>query len=322
MHEAILTNVVHPLRTIAQVDVFFVIKLDDDPRPFYPESPRNTEATRLAMQKFNPVLVRELGPEDDMVHTLDAGRYQPVYISRPGGDNKSRNTGTSSGSLKQDDVDDDNGVNDRILSQRLISKPLDGNCTADENVRAFVPHALHRSRQCLTEIRSYEASHSVNYTYLYRIRPDVVFLDAIPMPTLLTSGTVVTNAVPAISTRSMVEWWKKTRNTIPTDTGDHLLAATARDADVAFSAVNAVDDCELFKMPVLKNSEMMLLYWMLTKGLTPITPQTAWVLVREGTGAECERLGMLRLVNGVWGKRMLRKCESFRRKVKAAMALK
>lgn len=288
VHERILQNVIFPLRKLATVDVFFVVKLDDDPRPFYPTSPASVASTRLAMSKFNPVSIRELTPNDDILRGIHRSRYKPVYDRRK----KSKT----------------------VLSKRLLSKPIAANCTADPGARAFVPYALHRTRQCLSEIRKYEASHhGVKYKYLYRIRPDVVFLDVIPMPTLLTPGTVLTNAVQSLNTQSVVQWWHRKTNATAPDTGDHFLAAMAEDAEVAFSAVDAVHDCELFKIPILRNPESVLLYWLLTKNVTPVTPQVAWVLVREKLGPECIRLRMLRVSNSLLRDAMVKNCERFRK---------
>lgn len=290
VHERILENVLSPLRKVATVDVFFVVKLDDDPRPLFPGSPASVSSTRSAMAKFNPVSIRELTPYDDILRVMDRSRFKPVY------DTGNKANGRST-----------------VLTKRLLSKPTAANCTADSGARAFVPYALHRTRQCLSEIRKYEAAHhDAKYKYLYRIRPDVVFLDVIPMPTLLTSGRVITNAIQSLNTQTMVQWrYKKTNATAP-DTGDHFLAAMTDDAEIAFSAVDAVHDCELFKLPILRNPESVLLYWLLTKKLTPVTPQAAWVLVREKMGPECIRLKLLRVGNSLLRDAMVKKCERFR----------
>lgn len=290
VHERILENVLLPLRKVATVDVFFVVKLDDDPRPLFPRSPASVASTRLAMSKFNPVSIRELTPYDDILRSMDRSRFKPVYEKK-----KQANSGA-------------------VLKQRLLSKPVAANCTAHPGARAFVPYALHRTRQCLSEIRTYEASlRGLKYKYLYRIRPDVVFLDVIPMPTLLTPGTVVTNAVQALNTQTVVQWWYHKSNATAPDTGDHFLAALADDADIAFSAVDAVHDCELFKISILRNPESVMLYWFLTKNLTPVTPQAAWVLVRENVGPECIRLKLLRVENSLLRDAMVKRCERFRK---------
>lgn len=292
VHNRILQNVVRPLQTVANVDIFFVIKLKDDPRPLHPRSPRDSSSTRVAMNKFRPVSIRELGPDDDILHDVHPARYKPVYKT---------------------ELDTDNNTV-HILTKRLLSKPLLPYCTADPTSRVYVPYALHRTRQCLTQIRSYEAKHRrVKYKYLYRIRPDVVFLDVIPMPMLLAPGIVMTNAVPAVNIHTLTKLWKKTKNKTPPDTGDHFLAALTGDANLAFSAVNGMHDCEFFKLPVFRNPEAMLLFWLLSKNLTPITPMAAWVLVRERSGPECKRLAMVRVTNNVEKDAMVRKCEQFKR---------
>lgn len=292
VHSRILENVVHPLRDVATVDVFFLIKLNDNPRPLHPTSPRRSWSTRAAIAKFHPVFIRQLGPDDDILHEIHPSRYHPVYKTKL----------------------DANNNTVHVLTERLLSKPKTPNCTADRGSRAYVPHSLHRTRQCLSEIRSYEAKHrKVRYKYLYRIRPDVVFLDVIPMPTLLAPGVVITNAVPSVNIHTLTKWWQKTKKMTPPDTGDHFLAALTQDADVAFSAVNGMHDCEFFKLPVLRNPEAMTLFWLLSNKLTPITPMATWVLVRERTGPECKRVHMLRVTNPVEKQSMVRKCEQFRK---------
>lgn len=292
VHKRIIENVVHPLRTVANVDIFFIIKLNDNPRPLHPRSPRESSSTRAAMAKFRPVSIRELGPDDDILHGIHPGRYHPVYKTEL----------------------DANNNTVHILTKRLLSKPLHPSCDADPASRVFVPYALHRTHQCLSEIRSYEAAHRyVTYKYLYRIRPDVVFLDVIPMPMLLAPRIVITNAVPSVNIHTLTKWLQKTEKTTPPDTGDHFLAALTDDADIAFSAVNGMHDCKFFKLPILRNPEAMLLFWLLTKKLTPITPMVAWVLVREDNGPECKRVQMLKVTNSLLKDAMVRKCEHFKR---------
>lgn len=285
VHNNILENVVGVLRRHADVDVFFNIKIEDDPRPNYPTARTNASATKTAMDKFFPVFVHELTNKSEDNIQIDDSRY----IIKDG------------------------------AATRLITKPLH-NCSASDSSQAYIPHALHRASQCYRIVEEYERSHGLEYTWMYRIRPDVVFLEEIPPPTEIQPGSVATNLIPSINTVAVAKWGVReygypdenaSESGFP-HTGDHFMAVTRRDAEAGLNAVRAIDDCGLFKAPILRNSESQLMYWLMKHGLRLMNIPTLWVLIREGIGPECVRVRYFDLANKTLQSDMVRRCDEYK----------
>lgn len=81
VHENILENVLFPLRKSNPTDVFFNIKIDDDPRPSRPRAETHHHETMQAVNKFSPVVVRLLNG----THSFSSRRVDRTqrHIHRP-----------------------------------------------------------------------------------------------------------------------------------------------------------------------------------------------------------------------------------------------
>ena len=287
VHNNILQRVLQPLRETSDVDVFFNIKLSDDRNPRLGlESPVDLRHTRAAMKKFSPVVVHELsesGEEDFVIpegRRVAADRGTHRNIQRP--ENCSTN------------------------SHQSISKMLWP--WRDRHDTAIAPHSLYRGWQCGRLIEAYEREKNITYDYMYRARPDVVFLDSIPTPSELnlSVGQVAINAVQVQWTAPFVKWWASSRDVDSGQVGsgaDHFMAAHRADMRVALGAVAAVDQCQFYDAPLDRNPESQQLYWLLTHGLSVKTVDNLWILIREGLGPECFRVRGLDLWGGDWKRR-------------------
>lgn len=81
VHENILENVLFTLRKSYPTDVFFNIKIDDDPRPSRPRAESRHDETMRAINKFSPVVVRLLND----THSFSSKRVdrKQRHIHRP-----------------------------------------------------------------------------------------------------------------------------------------------------------------------------------------------------------------------------------------------
>lgn len=315
VHGTLLQYVVAPLKAVADVDVFFNIKLTDDPRPQRPRAARNDTATLSAMAKFNPVQVRQLADNDS--YTVDPARLFAVnerLMTRP------------------------SHCNESLRAETPMKK--DFRKTAD------VPHALHRMRQCYDLVSRYEQQQRhrqqqqqaygdggsrFQYDWFYKIRPDVAFLDDIALPLVVgvnatvanvgnasVVNTVIANISPEKWTKSVKTWWEKTATQTAATyghIGDHFMAAHRSVAQVAFNAIQALDECDVFVTPIRRNPESVLLFWLLTHNITAIATTTPWVLVREKK-AECKRLRMFTIKDADKRSHMIERCRLYKRQFK------
>lgn len=81
VHDKIFENIVTPLRQSYPTDVFFNIKIDDDPRPSRPRAESRHNETLKAIDKFSPVAVRLLNSS----HSFSSKRADRTqrHIYRP-----------------------------------------------------------------------------------------------------------------------------------------------------------------------------------------------------------------------------------------------
>lgn len=178
-------------------------------------------------------------------------------------------------------------------SQRYIRRP--SNCHS--NSFASLPHSLFRSQQCLPLIEEYEKKNGFRYTWIYRMRPDVVFLDPIIRPDDIENGTLYANRGPDMYVWNFIRWWKATYNRtarIPPFT-DHLLAGMRDDMTIGLNSFEAINNCTYYSVYGERNSEAALGFWTYRHGLRIHVEPWLWTLVRAVRGAECFRIRLMQI---------------------------
>lgn len=283
VHESIRKNVIMPLQANYTTDVFFIVRTDDDPAPGRQKSPERRNATLSAIQSFNPVVTVEYNKRLEMAEWRMVPRTDrtPVRIRAP----------------KQ--------------------------CNFSPNRRADFSHTLYRTRDCLRQIAKHEKRAHMQYDWVYRTRPDIVFFKPVSLPFDMRKDRLYMVQSRPAYTREFARWWRRDANGTENRggnagngrTGDQVFAAGRAVADIAFRAVEVVNECAFYQAPV-RNIESGLRMWLLLKGVRYEARPWLWAIVREKVGPECATMRYLHVPGGSW-RQGLALCVAFARRVKA-----
>lgn len=268
-HEHILRRVVEPLRREHPVDVFFLLGLDDAVVKRGKHLARkNDTATLDAVASFQPTSVRLLSASDNL---------PPSRI------------------VKFEDAREFDAFRPPAACTHLAA-----------NASCRVPDALHRSKQCLHMIEQHERQHAMRFSWVYRLRPDIILLNDTLLPRQLRRDTVYSNqGRPNVTTR-MGLWWRQTHGQAAMHgaIADQMAFGHRDVTDIALRAVDATDDCELFGAPGRIGPEEILRFWLMKHGVRYRAVPFDWAIVREEIGPECQRLFWQNGVGANWTRSM------------------
>lgn len=254
-HESLLHLVVDRLRENYETDVLFILRTDDQPTATRLASEENFVGTRLAVRKFAPSVVKWITDKNEL--QLEESRYVPMGLT---------------------------------LFER-IRPPFF--CSSDCHPMRF-PHTLFRSRQCAHEIQRQEKLRAAPYAWIYRLRPDVVFPDGLPLPRDLESNIVYTNqGRPRVTEATGYRWRLNHWFSTPVADGpvaDVVNFGARRVVMEALSAYDAVNHCDVFESEITNGPESLLRFWLLEQRIKWEAVPFDWIIIRGQSGPECERL--------------------------------
>lgn len=254
-HESLLHSVIDRLRESHETDVFFILRTDDQPTAGRLASEENREGTQQAVRKFGPTIVRWIADEDELQ------REEPRYVP-PG-----------------------------LTLYERIRPPFE--CDSDCHPMRF-PHTLFRSRQCAFEIKRREKLRGAQFAWIYRLRPDVILPDGLPMPGNLEPDVVYSNQGRSRVTESTGYRWRLShRFSTPVSDGpiaDTINFGARRVVMEALSAYNAVNHCDVFRSEITTGPEGLLRFWLLEQRVKWEAIPFDWIIIRGQSGPECERL--------------------------------
>lgn len=269
VHESIRKNVVDPLRSAYDTDVFFIMRMDDDPAPGRHKAQARRNATLAAMRSFHPRKVVE---------------FQGV-------------TGFPASRIL------------RKTSRAAVQVLAPESCKFNPNRKAHFSHTLLRTKHCLDVIARHEtesAAAAARYDWVYRTRPDIAFLKPITLPSALrTDHLYVVQSWPSY-TAAFARWWGKgNRRSVGNGRiGDQVFAASREVAGVAFRSFDIVDNCMFYTAPV-RNIETGLRMWLVTKEIPYKALPWVWAIVREKSGPECDTIRFLDHPHMAWNQALL-----------------
>lgn len=254
-HETLKREVIDRLRERYETEVIFILRTDDQPTSGRPAALENRSATLTAVNSFIPTVVKWITDENEL--QMNEPRYVP------------------------------NGL---TMYERI--RPPD-HCGPKYHPMRF-PHTLFRSRQCATEIIAREKLRGATFQWVYRLRPDVILPDGIPMPHDLESHVVYTNqGRPSVTEPTGYRWRLSHRFSTPVADGpvaDTISFGGRRVILDALSAYTVVEQCDVFQGEITNGPENMLRYWLLERGVKWSAIPFDWIIIREYSGPECERL--------------------------------
>lgn len=254
-HESLLQSVINRLRESFETDVIFILRTDDQPTAGRLASEENREGTQLAVNKFAPTVIRWITDKDELQ------REEPRYVPR--------------------------GL---TLFERI--RPP-SHCGPDCHPMRF-PHTLFRSRQCSREILRREKLRGAPFAWIYRLRPDVILPDGLPMPGNLAMNVVYSNqGRPRVTEPIGYRWRLSHRFSSPVTDGpiaDVVNFGARRVAMEALSAYDAVNHCDVFKSEITTGPESLLRFWLLEQRVEWKATPFDWIIIRGQAGPECERL--------------------------------
>lgn len=303
VHDTLLNDTIAPLQTHYETDVFFYIRLDDAP-PLHKPAQANGPLSLRAILKFHPVNVTVVSNG-----TLDPATA--AYLSAESGGARlplhhvvtHDELSTMSSRVRFDSV----------RNMDVLEAPSECNT----NTRIRFPHTLMRSKQCLQMIADHERAQGFTYDWIYRLRPDTVFLDPVPLPHTLRRDVAYTNQANPGASKHSAFMWKKTRaisRAAGSSINDQLMFSSRRIADDFMRAYDGVDDCESYH-PILSMwpPENTLRLWMMKRRIKYAALPFAWATILEYSGPTCEKLIYQNVHPGDDWKHALKLCYEFGR---------
>lgn len=300
VHETLLNLTIAPLREKYSTDVFFFVRLDDAP-PLHKPAQANGPLSLKASLKFNPVNVTIVSNG-----TLDEATSE--YLSSSEGVR-----GPFHHIVSMDELQ---SMSKRVaFDKERKMDVLDAPSECETQRRIRFPHTLMRSKQCLQMITEYEQRHGFTYDWVYRLRPDTIFLERVPMPFELSRTVAYTNqANPGASKRSAV-MWTKTRGvsrSAGSAVNDQVMFSSRPIAETLLRAYEGVEDCESYHPTIaMWPPENTLRLWLMKRNIDYFAMPFAWTTVLEYTGPTCEKLVYQNVPNGSDWKQALRLCYEF-----------
>lgn len=277
VHENIYTNGVHRLLRNYSTNVFFVINVDeDDAGPMKMAAYRNASGTRLAVSNFMPAQLVEIQ------NITSFAAFNDRYIPKP-----------------------HNGKASMFMAPKW--------CNDSSNPPILFSHTLYRTKQCMDIIENYELQYGINFSWIYKLRPDVVFLDPLSTPDRLREDILYTSPWAARFSAPFSKWWMENNNVSGAGNGgvgDQFLIASRKVAKTAFRAFDITDDCEMYRCP-LPNSESQLRMWLVKNNVAYQQLPELWDIVRQNV-YDCSWMKYVEHPNLDLMNRT-RKCELFRK---------
>lgn len=284
------------------VHTFFVLRVDDDPSGKRISAQSDASAVFEGVNQFHPSMIQWISTSDEFVNITG-------WISR---DHQHRYDRFR---MPPSCAANSNGSQEYTQSQKFVR----------------FPHTLWRARQCLDLVQESERQRGITYDWLYRVRPDVVLLNDISVPDELHPQVVYTNAVRPSLTAELHRWWgthyptgenpgstnQNGSATYRAHVSDIITIASKHSMNVAMTAFEAVNDCQLYEVPTRGGiSENILLYWLLAHKVPVQTLPLQWVIVRDGVGPECKRIKALS-DEDIDVQMVLSRCREFARNIKS-----
>lgn len=300
VHETLLNLTIAPLRERYTTDVFFFVRLDDAP-PLHKPAQANGPLSLRASLKFDPVNVTIVsnGTLDDATSEYlrsSDGIGGPFHHIVSADELRSMSSRVAFDNERKMDV---------------LEAPQE--CGTRRRIR--FPHTLMRSKQCLQMISEYEEKHGFTYDWIYRLRPDTVFLERVPLPFELNRTVAYMNqANPGASKRSALMWAKTRRvaRSAGSAVNDQVMFSSRSIAETLLRAYDGVDDCESYHPTIaMWPPENTLRLWLMKRGIDYLAIPFAWTTILEYTGPTCEKLVYQNVPIGSDWKQALRLCYKF-----------
>lgn len=304
VHDMLLERAINPLRKSYRTDVFFYVRIDDAP-PIHKPAQDNGPLSLAAALKFSPVNLTLVSngtldeATEEYLSTLKANGVAFTHVIVP---------------------DEMREITNRVQfdadkNMDVVDPPA--RCATANRIR--FPHTLLRAKQCLDIISQYEVSHDFQYDWLYKLRPDTVFLDRIPFPSELNTSIVYTNQANPGASKHSAFMWHDTRNVSKAAGGplnDQIMIASRSLAPLAFRAIEAIEDCESYH-PILsmRPPENTLRLWLMKREVAYLAIPFAWATVYEYSGPTCDKLIYQFVPPSQDWKRALRDCFDYAQSV-------
>lgn len=277
VHENILKRVITPLQRHGyQLDLFFLFRMNDDPPPSIVKAKPNKEMVYKAMKLFNITQTIEYTGFENVRNNFEPHRFT-----------------------------------DRSEARFASYRPPKW-CKKQKELVLHFSHTLYRTQHCLDIIAEYEREHKFRYHWIYRLRPDVVFMGSeIPAPRLLSDDVLYTSAWSAmfVSQARLQLRQSGTDDTAlfihnnDTDNevqqcgiGDQFFLASREVAEVAFNAFDIRDDCSAYASPAV-NSEASLLLYLVKNGVRYAPLPVVWDIIRDFPDPFCNRMEYVTVPN-------------------------
>lgn len=256
VHTNILNNIIKPLRSKHETDIFFIISMNDDVGSIANSVKAEEKLTRKAILKFNPTKIIEYDSLD--LHNDDQLFNRSRYIAKLG------------------------------LTPVMMQSPHW--CKNDPIKTLDFSHTLLRTKQCLHVVKEYETEKSISYQWLYRTRPDLAISKTITTPDMMDENTLYTTTSPW--NEPFEKWWpswKQTNEIGNGPIGDQLFASSRAVAEIAFRAFDIIDDCEVYEMPSA-NVESSLRLWLVKHSITYKLTSWIFMIVRGDAQPICQAI--------------------------------
>lgn len=186
-------------------------------------------------------------------------------------------------------------------------------CNHSGSMKISFSHTLYRTSQCMDIIEKYEVRRGIKFSWIYKLRPDVVFLDPLSTPHQLKEDIFYTAPWSGRFSSPFSRWWMEYKNSSSAGNGsigDQFLIASRKVAEKAFRAFDIIDDCDMYRCP-LPNSESQLRMWLVKNKIAYQQLPELWDIVRQNV-YDCSWMQYIEMPNLDLRNR-IRKCEIFRK---------
>lgn len=278
VHKNILKRVITPLqRQGYQLDLFFLFRMTDDPPPSILKAKPNKEMVYTAMELFNITQTLEYTGFENVRNNFEPYRFT-----------------------------------DRSETRFASYRPPKWCGKKKKELVLHFSHTLYRTQHCLDVIAKYEQEHKFRYHWIYRLRPDVVFMGSdIPAPRVLSNDVLYTSAWSAMFVKqarlqlrqngihdtALFIHNNETGNEVQhCGIGDQFLLASREVAEVAFNAFDIRNDCSAYASPAINSEESLLLY-VVKKGVRYAPLPVVWDIIRDFPDPFCNRMEYVTVPN-------------------------
>lgn len=297
VHDLLLRRAINPLRELHDTDVFFYVRVDDAP-PIHKPAQINGPLSLAAAIKFSPVNVTLVSSDSSDAATtqfLSATNWDRLNLTHIIIPNE---ISTMSARLNFD----------KERNMEVLDAPAE--CGTKNRIR--FPHTLMRAKQCLEMISEHEKKHKFQYDWIYKLRPDTVFLDHIPLPHELNPSIAYTNQANPGASKHSAFMWHRTRNVTKAAGGpinDQIMISSRSVSETFLRAFDGIEDCESYHDIIsMRPPENTLRLWLMKRDIKYLAIPFAWTTVYEYAGPTCEKLIYQLVPPGQDWKRALVEC--------------